>query len=87
MIPKIIHYSWFSGEEMPESFIQMMDTWKKHLPDYEFKLWDRKALDEANIMFADEAISVRKWAFAADAIRVYAVYHYGGIWLDGDAAI
>ena len=87
MIPKIIHYSWFSGEEMPESFIQMMDTWKKHLPDYEFKLWDRKALDEANIMFANEAISVRKWAFAADAIRVYAVYHYGGIWLDGDAAI
>ena len=87
MIPKIIHYSWFSGEEMPEPFVQMMDTWKQHLPDYEFKLWDRKALDEANIMFANEAVSVRKWAFAADAIRVYAVYHYGGIWLDGDAAI
>ena len=87
MIPKIIHYSWFSGEEMPLVFVQMMDTWKKHLPDYEFKLWDKKALDEANIMFANEAVSVRKWAFAADAIRVYAVYHYGGIWLDGDAAV
>ena len=35
-------------------------------------------------MFANEAISVKKWAFAADFIRLYAVYHYGGIWLDTD---
>lgn len=87
MIPKIIHYSWFSGEEMPEPFVQMMNTWKKHLPDYEFRLWDMAALKEANIMFANEAVSVGKWAFAADAIRVYAVYHYGGIWLDGDIVV
>ena len=72
---------------MPEPFVQMMDTWKKHLSDYEFKLWDRKSLDEINIMFANEAVSVRKWAFAADVIRIYAVYHYGGIWLDGDVTV
>ena len=87
MIPKIIHYSWFSGDEMPTPFVQMMETWKRHLPDYEFRLWDAKALAEANILFANEAASVKKWAFAADAIRVYAVYHYGGIWLDGDVAV
>lgn len=87
MIPKIIHYSWFSGEEMPEAYVQMMDTWKTFLPDYEFRLWDGQALAEANIMFANEAVSVKKWAFAADAIRVYAVYHYGGIWLDCDVAV
>lgn len=87
MIPKIIHYSWFSGEEMPDAFVQMMVSWKKFLPDYEFRLWDRNALDEANIMFANEAVCVRKWAFAADAIRIYAVYHYGGIWLDGDVMV
>ena len=87
MIPKIIHYSWFSGEEMPEAFVQMMDTWKRVLPDYELKLWDADALKEANLTFANEAYSERKWAFAADVIRVYAVYHYGGIWLDGDVAV
>ena len=87
MIPKIIHYSWFSGEEMPDLYVQIMNTWKRHLPDYEFKLWDRKALDEVNILFANEAVTVGKWAFAADVVRVYAVYHYGGIWLDGDAAV
>ena len=84
MIPKIIHYSWFSGEEMPASYKHMMGTWKSVLPDYEFKLWDAAALKKINNTFANEAVSVRKWAFAADFIRIYAVYHYGGIWLDGD---
>ena len=87
MIPKIIHYSWFSGEPMPDVFHQMMDTWRKCLPDYEFMLWNAESLQEANVMFANEAVSVRKWAFAADAIRCYAVYHYGGIWLDGDVTV
>ena len=84
MIPKIIHYSWFSKEPMPDAFIQIMEGWKRVLPDYELKLWDAKALEEANLTFANEALIAKKWAFAADAIRVYAVYRDGGIWLDGD---
>ncbi len=61
-----------------------MATWKVHLPDYKFVLWDAKKLADANCEFANEAVNVKKWAFAADFIRVYAVYHYGGIWLDTD---
>ena len=84
MIPKIIHYSWFSGDPYPAELKACMDTWKKVLPDYEFILWDAKKLAECNNVFANEAVSVRKWAFAADFVRLYAVYHYGGIWLDTD---
>lgn len=87
MIPKIIHYSWFSGDPMPESYLRIMENWKKVLPDYELRLWDANALKEANLTFANEAFAARKWAFAADAIRAYAVYQYGGIWLDGDVAV
>ena len=84
MIPKLIHYSWFSGEPYPAFLKECMDTWKKVLPDYEFILWDAKKLAECNNTFANEAVSVKKWAFAADFVRLYAVYHYGGIWLDTD---
>lgn len=84
MIPKLIHYSWFSGEPFPKHIEELMKTWKKVLPDYEFMLWDAKKLAEVNNTFANEAVSVRKWAFAADFIRLYAVYTYGGIWLDTD---
>ena len=74
MIPKIIHYTWFSGEDFPEDVKACMDTWKKVLPDYEFMLWDAKKLSEINNTFANEAVSVRKWAFASDFVRMYAVY-------------
>ena len=84
MIPKIIHYTWFSGEDFPEEVKACMDTWKKVLPDYEFILWDAKKLSEINNTFANEAVSVRKWAFASDFVRMYAVYNHGGIYIDTD---
>lgn len=87
MIPKLIHYSWFSGEPFPAHIQKLMDTWKEKLPDYEFMLWDMKKLEETKCAFALEAASVRKWAFAADFIRLYAVYHHGGIWLDTDIEV
>ena len=34
-----------------------------------------------------EALSCRKWAYAADFIRLYAVYHEGGIYLDTDVMV
>ena len=87
MIPKIIHYTWFSGEQMPDYLIEIMNTWKEKLPDYEFILWDAEKLKEVNNTFANEAFSVKKWAFAADVVRCYAVYTYGGIYLDVDVEV
>ena len=49
MIPKLIHYSWFSNDEMPLAYKQMVGTWKKVLPDYEIRLWDAEALESANL--------------------------------------
>jgi len=87
MIPKIVHYSWFSGDPLPESISHYIDGWRKILPDYEFVLWDADKLAAVNNTFANEAVSVGKWAFAADFIRLYAVYNYGGIWLDTDVEL
>ena len=87
MIPKIIHYSWFSDAPIPEHIQELMVTWKKYLPDYEFRLWNGKALAEINCPYANEAVSVKKWAFAADFLRNYVVYKYGGIWLDTDIEV
>lgn len=84
MIPKIIHYSWFSGEAYPQWISDCIGTWKKYLTGYEFILWDMERLKEIDSDFVRESISVKKWAFAADYVRLYAVYHYGGIWLDSD---
>lgn len=85
MIPKIIHYSWISTDEKPLLVQQCMETWKRYLPDYEFVLWDAERINkEIDSVFVEEAIRCKKWAFAADYVRLYAVYTYGGIWLDTD---
>lgn len=87
MIPKIIHYTWFSVEPIPEKVISCIESWKNHLHDYKFKLWDMEAIREIDSIYFKEALSEKKWAFAADYVRLYAIYHEGGIYLDTDVSI
>ena len=88
MIPKIIHYCWLSNDPFPEKIQMCMDSWKKVMPDYELKLWNTKNFDIANsIPYVKEAFAHRKWAFAADYIRMYALYAEGGIYLDSDVKV
>ena len=38
-------------------------------------------------MWVNEAYEAKKYAFAADYIRLYAVYNYGGIYMDMDVEV
>lgn len=84
MIPKIIHYCWLSGEKYPESLRRCLETWHKHFPEYELRLWDIHSFDFDSVPFTRDALAARKWAFVSDFIRLYALYNYGGIYLDMD---
>ena len=87
MIPPIIHYTWFSGDPFPDKIQNCINSWKEHLPDYEFRLWDMDAIKGIDSLFLKEALAERKWAYAADYIRLFAIYHEGGIYLDTDVLI
>lgn len=87
MIPKIIHYCWLSNDPIPEDLSRYMKTWKQKLPDYEFMLWDFNRFDKNNSQWVKEAFEHKKYAFAADYIRLYALYYYGGIYLDMDVEV
>ena len=87
MIPKIIHFCWLGAEQYPEKIAKCISTWKKHLPDYEIMLWDTKRFDVNSIQWTKEAFNAHKYAFVADYIRFYAVYNYGGIYLDSDVEV
>lgn len=87
MIPKIIHYTWFSGDPFPEKIQSCIDSWKKHLPDYTLKLWDMEAIKDIDSPFLKEALAERKWAYAADFVRLYAIYNEGGLYLDTDVRV
>lgn len=89
MIPKIIHYSWISGEEFPEKMKKCIESWKKYMPDYQFVNWNKEKWEEEGIdaVWLNEAYSQRKYAFCADFLRVYAVHKYGGFYLDCDVEV
>ncbi len=87
MIPKIIHFCWLSGDKYPSLIQKCIDSWKEKLPDYEFILWDTKKFDLESNIWVKQAFESKKYAFAADYIRLYSVYHYGGIYLDTDVEV
>ena len=90
MIPKIIHYCWLSSDPntpMPEEFTRYIAGWKEKLPDYQFMKWDFTRFDKESSEWVKEAFENKKYAFAADYIRFYAVYNYGGIYLDVDVEV
>ena len=87
MIPKIIHYCWLSGDTLPDKFQRFLSEWKEKLPDYEFMLWDLNRFDLDSCKWVAETFSVKKYAFAADYIRIFALYNYGGIYMDLDVQV
>lgn len=87
MIPKIIHYCWLSNDSVPENLQSCMRSWKEKLSDYEFVLWNFDRFDINSSLWVKQAFENKKYAFAADYIRLYAVYNYGGIYLDMDVEV
>lgn len=87
MIPKIIHLCWFSNDPFPVEIKICLDSWKRVLPDYEVRRWTYEDAKAIGCRFIDEALAARKWAFAADVVRFYAVYKEGGVYMDSDILI
>lgn len=87
MIPKIIHYCWFSEDRKPRTIKRCIESWLKVMPDYEIRCWDSKSFDFDSIPFVREAMAAKKYAFAADYVRLYALYTEGGIYLDSDVLV
>ena len=88
MIPKKIHFCWLSGDPYPAKIRRCLATWRKVLPEYEIKLWNADNFDiDAAPAYVREAVKQRKWAFAADYIRMHALYVEGGIYFDSDVLV
>lgn len=87
MIPKKIHYCWFGRGKMPELAYKCIESWKKYLPDYEIKEWNEDNFDLDLYPYTREAYDNRKFAFVTDVVRLYALYHDGGIYMDTDVEV
>lgn len=87
MIPKVIHYCWFGGTEIPAHDQECINSWKKYCPDYEIVRWDESNYDYTKNQYMKEAYEAKKWGFVPDFARLDIIYEHGGIYLDTDVEI
>ncbi|MEJ1472117.1 MAG: glycosyltransferase [Candidatus Sedimenticola sp. (ex Thyasira tokunagai)] len=85
MIPKIIHYCWFGGADMPPLAKECVSSWKRHLPDYELIKWDES--NAPRNCFTEYHLEKGNWAFVSDYVRLHALYECGGVYLDTDVEV
>lgn len=92
---KIIHYFYddidiWKKNASPQ-FRMCYASWLKFCPDYEIKLWHTEMPEFEEILkrskFVRECYKRKLWAFIADYIRHYALFNYGGIYLDTDVQL
>lgn len=83
-IPKIIHYSWFGGNKLPDKFETNVKSWKKYCPDYEIVFWNEGNYDYNKHEYTHAVSEQGRWSAVANYARLDIIHSYGGVYLDVD---
>ena len=87
MIPKVVHYCWFGGNQLPDDAKKCIESWRKFFPEYEIKEWNERNFDVNCCDYVKEAYAAQKWAFVSDYARFWILYHEGGLYFDTDVEL
>lgn len=87
MIPKVVHYCWFGGNQLPDDAKKCIESWRKFFPEYEIKEWNERNFDVNCCDYVKEAYAAKKWAFVSDYARFWILYHEGGLYFDTDVEV
>ncbi len=89
MIPKTIHYIWLGTNEPDEHVKKCMKSW--HIlkdSGWTIKKWDDSSLQLLEVpKVIRAALENKKYAFAADWLRLKILYSEGGVYLDTDVEV
>lgn len=86
-IPQIIHCVWFGGNPYSNIVKYCMSSWNQYCPDFEVVIWDENSFDIESVPWVKEAYDAKKWAFISDYVRLYALYNFGGVYIDSDVEL
>lgn len=81
-VPRVIHYCWFGGGDLPDSAYKTLESWKKYAPGFEIRCCDEGVFDVNSCEWTRQAYAAKKYAFVADYARFRMLYDYGGIYMD-----
>ena len=88
MLPKIIHYCWFGGNEKPEAAKKCIASWRTNCPDYELREWNEGNVSLENCpQYVRDAYAAKKYAYVTDFVRLKVLYDHGGFYMDTDVEL
>lgn len=87
-IPKIIHQVYEDPAGPSNILLEMSMTWKKKHPQWEYRFWDKTAMDrfvndlypDLSFIYKSLPFNIQRW----DMIRYLILYEYGGLYVDMD---
>ncbi|MCL1839389.1 hypothetical protein FWF89_00060 [Candidatus Saccharibacteria bacterium] len=86
-IPKKIHYVWLGDAPLSERDAGFIAGWQKLNPDFTIRCWTEQDIDLDKYPLVRTALREKRWALASDVIRMYAIYHEGGVYMDTDVEL
>ena len=89
-IPKIIHKIWFTKEpekDLPYVVSLGNESVKKYCKDYQVITWNENNFDINISKFTRETYDTCLYGVMSDYVRLWALYNWGGIYLDSDVEI
>lgn len=87
MIQRVIHYCWFGGKTKPKIVKKCIKSWKKHCPHYQIREWNENNFNVLMNVYTKYCFENKKWAYLSDFVRLWVIYHYGGVYLDTDVEL
>jgi mannosyltransferase OCH1-like enzyme len=82
-IPKIIHQIWL-GSPFPYEYKKYQESWRKHHPDWEYKLWTDAEVSNLTLTNQDLYDASLNYGEKSDILRYELLYRYGGLYVDVD---
>ena len=79
----LIHCCWFGGKK-PALVQTCLASWKRFEPRARILEWNEANAACEDSVYYRAAIAARKWAFAADYVRLRKLYEMGGVYFDTD---
>lgn len=82
-VPNIIHQIWI-GSPFPEKYRRFQESWKKYNPDWEYRLWTDKELENLPMQNRDLYDASCNYGEKSDIARYEILYQFGGLYVDTD---
>lgn len=87
-IPKVIHQTWKSREDIPETVRPWMESWVRLNADWEYWFWTDDDMRSFIAEIFPEYLSLydgyENQYYRADAFRYFVLFAYGGLYADLD---